>query len=103
MRPPGDPAGRRSGERRPGLHRLRVEEGEGLLYVPTGYQPGRPTAAVVLLHGAGSDSHAGLAPLLGLADDTRLILLAPDARGRTWDLILGQHGGDFALIDLLLG
>ena len=80
-----------------------MEEGEGSLYVPVGYELGRPAAAVMLLHGAGSDSHAGLAPLLGLADDTRLILLAPDARGRTWDLILGQHGGDVALIDSLLG
>jgi phospholipase/carboxylesterase len=70
--------------------------------VPSGYSPARPAPIVVLLHGAGSQARSGLAPLLELADDVGMILLAPDSRGSTWDVIRGGYGPDVATIDGLL-
>ena len=86
-----------------GIQRLTAgDHGEGLLYVPAGYALDRPVPLVVLLHGAGSDARSGLEPLLELADDAGLLLLAPDARGQTWDVVRGGFGLDVAAIDALL-
>ena len=40
--------------------------------------------------------------LTSLADEHEFILLAPDSRGPTWDLILADYGPDVALIDRAL-
>ena len=91
------------GGERAGLREVSARDGsEGLLHVPAGYLPARPAPLVVLLHGAGSGARSGLAPLLELADDAGLILLAPKSRGRTWDVILGGFGADVASLDSLL-
>ena len=97
---PGD---RRPGSERVGMRELDVRDGaDGLLHVPAGYSPARPAPLVVLLHGAGSDARSGLAPLRELADEADLLLLAPKARGRTWDVIRNRFGADVASIDALL-
>ncbi len=75
---------------------------DGLLYVPAAYQSGRPLPFALLLHGAGGNAEHGLAPLLNLADEAGLILLAPESRGRTWDLLLSDYGPDVAFIDQAL-
>ena len=61
---------------------------DGLLYVPEGYRADRPAPLALMLHGAGSDAQNGLSPFLDLADEAGLVLLAPDSRGRIWDLIV---------------
>ena len=96
---PGRPAGSAS----PGLQLLSLEAGrDGLLYVPAGYQADRAVPLVLMLHGAGGAAWGGLDPFLPLADAAGLILLAPDSRGRTWDVILGGYGPDVAFIDRAL-
>jgi predicted esterase len=75
---------------------------DGLLYVPAGYRPDRPAPLVVMLHGAGGNAQHGLAPLLDRADQAGLILLAPDSRSRTWDMLLGGYGPDIAFVDRAL-
>ena len=99
-RPPGeDPRPREAS----GLQTLTVGAGrQGLLYVPSGYSPKRPAPLVVLLHGASSNARAGITPLLGLADTAGLLLLSPEARGSTWDVIVDDYGPDVAAIDALL-
>lgn len=88
---------------RPGLHPLGLANGrDGLLYVPASYTSARPTPLVVLLHGAGGNAQHGLAPLLPLADTAGLLLLAPDSRRQTWDIILGRYGSDIGFIDQAL-
>ena len=88
---------------RPGLHQLAPERARGaLLYVPRGYRPSRPHALVLALHGAGGGARNGLAPLLPLADEAGLILLAPRSRATTWDVLLGGYGPDVAFIDRVL-
>jgi predicted esterase len=55
-----------------------------------------------MLHGAGGDAEGGLKPLLHLADAEGLILLAPDSRRQTWDVIFGRYGPDISFIDQAL-
>lgn len=72
---------------------------DGLLYVPAGYRDDQPAPLVLMLHGAGGTAQRGLGPLLDLADEAGLILLAVDSRQRTWDVIVGSYGPDVAFID----
>ena len=86
-----------------GLQPLGLESGrDGLLYVPPDYRPDQPAPFVLMLHGAGGNAQGGLSPLLGLADQAGVILLAPDSRGRTWDLLLDDFGPDVDYIDRAL-
>jgi predicted esterase len=87
----------------PGLHRLGLDGArDGLVYVPPGYGPDRPAPLVVMLHGAGGDAR-NVAPMLtAMADEHGFILLAPDSRGPTWDVILDDYGPDVAFLDRAL-
>jgi phospholipase/carboxylesterase len=88
---------------RPGLHRLGLGgERDALLYVPRGYTPERPAGLVVMLHGAGGSARSGLRPFEEDADRRGRLLLAIDARGATWDAVLGGFGPDVAFIDRAL-
>ena len=77
---------------------------DGFIYVPTGYDHTKPAPVVVLLHGAGETSlqwHTD--EVTGLADEFGFVLLAPDARGRSWDYINeGRFAGDVIFIDAAL-
>lgn len=75
---------------------------DGFLYVPPTYQAQRPAPMVLMLHGAGSNARNGLAPFRHLADAFGLILLAPDSRYQTWDIIVGGYGADITFIDSAL-
>jgi len=87
----------------PGLQPLELEtRRDGQLYVPAGYRPDQPAPLVLMLHGAGGSALGGLTPFLSLADAAGLILLAPDSRGTTWDVIRGTFGADVAFIDRAL-
>jgi phospholipase/carboxylesterase len=86
-----------------GAQKLGLGAGrDGLLYVPAGYRTDRPAPLALMLHGAGGDARRGLNPLRDLADGAGLLLLAVDARGRTWDIIVDRYGADVAFIDRAL-
>jgi phospholipase/carboxylesterase len=78
------------------------ERRDGLLYVPRSHSNKHPSPLVLMLHGAGSHSGKGIEPFHRLADDAGLILVAPDSRGRTWDVLLGGFGPDVMFIDRAL-
>lgn len=84
----------------PGLRPLGLDAArDAYLYVPGSYRVESPAPLVVLFHGAGGHAHHGLAPLLELADEAGLVLLAPASRASTWDVIGGGYGPDVRLIE----
>jgi len=72
--------------------------------VPPGYAGTTKEAPLALmLHGAGGDARSGISHFLDLADEAGLVLLAPESRGRTWDVLAGGYGPDVSFIDRALG
>jgi phospholipase/carboxylesterase len=53
-----------------------------------------------MLHGASASQ--GLALLQPCAEAAGVLVLAPDARGGTWDVILGAYGPDVTFIERVL-
>lgn len=72
---------------------------DGYLYVPESYTEGEPMPLFVAMHGAGGrgrdwQSYPARAEAHGM------IILAPDSRGRTWDVVTsGLFGPDVAFLD----
>jgi phospholipase/carboxylesterase len=95
--PPSDTA-TRAGLRPLGLGSAR----DGLLYVPAGYRAGKRAPLALTLHGAGGDARSGISHFLHLADEAGVVLLAPESRGRTWDVLVGGYGPDVEFIDRAL-
>ena len=86
-----------------GLRPLGLGSGrDGLIYVPAGYRPTEEAPLALMLHGAGGDARSGISPFLDLADEAGLVLLAPESRGRTWDVLVGGYGPDVEFIDRAL-
>jgi predicted esterase len=58
---------------------------------------------VLSLHGATGSGRRGLRRLQPMADAAGLIVLAPDSRGRTWDVVMtGAFGPDPEFVDRAL-
>lgn len=85
----------------PGMHALGLSLlKDGLLFVPASYAPERPAPLALVLHGANGNARRALEPLVPLAEETGMVLLAPDAKGRSWDRIaLRGWGPDVRYID----
>jgi len=87
----------------PGRTALGLGRGrDGLLHVPPAVQAGTPPALMVVLHGAGSSAARAIDLMAGLADEHGVLLVAPDSRGATWDVIRGGFGPDVAFLDAAL-
>ncbi|TDB73888.1 alpha/beta hydrolase [Micromonospora sp. KC721] len=88
---------------RTGLVPFDGQAGEpiALAYVP---QPvgDHPYRLVLLLHGAGGSPRAALELMLPVADEQRLLLVAPQSTAATWDLITSGFGPDVRRIDRVL-
>jgi phospholipase/carboxylesterase len=77
-----------------GQHLLGIgRKRDGLIYRPTSIRVA-PTPLIVLMHGAGGEAQGMLAMLKSEADRAGIILLIPESRGATWDIILGDYGPD---------
>ncbi|MBV9927861.1 MAG: phospholipase [Acidobacteria bacterium] len=86
-----------------GLHRLQIEGGrDGFVYAPKDAGHRWPAPLVLLLHGAGGDARDTVNLLESPADRHGLILLVPDSRDYTWDIIRGGYGPDVAYIERAL-
>lgn len=86
----------------PGRHELGLGAGrDGWLYIPGGAHGAEPLPLLVLLHGATGDADNWVGAL-PLADSLGMVLLAPDARSTTWDVVRGTFGPDVEFIDAAL-
>ena len=90
------------GSKKPaGVQPLPVHEQKaGLLYVPQPYDPGKPAALAVMLHGAGARAEQGLSLLRSYADESNVLLIAPAATAYSWDIIASRKfGPDIAILE----
>ena len=82
-----------------GRHALSVDSSQqAWLTVPDGVSRGGPVGLLILLHGAGSSGRAMLDLLEPAAGHAGVLILAPDSRSSTWDVIVGGYGPDVAFI-----
>ncbi|MBD0273277.1 MAG: phospholipase [Acetobacteraceae bacterium] len=98
---PGSPGGE-DALHPPGLHPLGLGgRRDGVLRVPDAAgNGGGALPLVVMLHGAGGHAAGALRLVEGAAPDA--LILAPESRGPTWDVILGAYGPDVAFLDAAL-
>lgn len=96
--PPALPRGPRlpAGTSALGLEKRR----DTLVRAPAGDD--RPAPLIVLLHGAGGDPAHALDLLQHLPEAAGAVLLAPQSRRTTWDVIAGGWGPDVELIQRAL-
>jgi phospholipase/carboxylesterase len=78
------------------------DERDGLLYVPPALPAGLPAPLIVAFHGAGGDAGQVVPLLRSAADASGLLVLAPDSRGSTWDLVRGGFGMDVRFLERAL-
>lgn len=82
-----------------GFSRLGLGSGrDGVLYVPASYAAGTPIPLFVALHGAGGLG-SNWSSYYDRAESHGFVLLAPDSRLSTWDLIASGYGPDIQLLD----
>ena len=86
-----------AGAAQPGI--LALDAGEGLVYVPRPYRVQQPAPLIVMLHGAGGYAMQSIKLLRDAADSHGILLLAPRARGSTWDVLAHGFGPDARAID----
>ena len=83
----------------PGRHALGLGgTRDGFIYIPANYQHGRPTPLLVLFHGAGR-SATEWQGAQSAADSLGIVLVVPDSRGVTWDVIRADFGPDVTFLD----
>lgn len=85
-----------------GISKLGLGEdfNDGFIFVPAGYTQSKPASLLVLLHGAGQSSQEWRSPgLEELFGSKNIVVLAPDSRGPTWDMMLEGFGPDVEFMD----
>ena len=70
--------------------------------MPATYRADRPAPLVVSFHGAGGSGRRGLSRLQALADAAGFLLLSPDSRDSTWDVVRTGFGPDVEFVDRAL-
>ena len=87
----------------PGVHVLGLgQDRDGALYVPRRPDLSRPAPLLIALHGAGGQATHLIDPFVETAEARGYLILAPESRGRTWDVILGGYGDDVEFLDQAL-
>jgi len=74
---------------------------DGLLYVPEAYAPDTPMPLMVVLHGSGGAA-TDWESYWARAEAHGMIVLAPESRAYTWDLVIGGFGLDVLFLDAAL-
>jgi phospholipase/carboxylesterase len=72
---------------------------DGIFLVPEGLDAAKPAPLIVSLHGAGGVAPQALDIFAAQAGAQGIIVLAPESRSATWDVIRGGYGPDVAFIE----
>ena len=85
----------------PGIHDLVVAGSDRFcwLIVPAGYDHERAWPMTLFFRGAITPARNYMDNFQPIADELGVLVLAPEANGRTWDLILGGFGPDAEFIN----
>ena len=75
---------------------------DGLLRIPRVIAADRPVPLLVMLHGARGSAASVMSIVADAAEAHGVIVLAPDSRGATWDVIREDYGEDVAFLDRAL-
>ncbi len=73
---------------------------DGVLYVPETAERGAPV--LLFFHGAGGTGRRELRAIVAAADERGVVVVAPDSRGPTWDVLCGGFGPDVEFADRAL-
>jgi len=92
------PAGGKAGRQALGLGAKR----DGTVLVPTRLDAAKPAPLLLALHGAGGLATHVVDLFAGPAERHGILVLAPDSRASTWDVIRGGYGPDVAFIEQAL-
>jgi phospholipase/carboxylesterase len=88
----------------PGIHDLVVSGSDQYcwLIVPENYEPSRAWPLALFFRGAITPAREYLDSFKPIADELGLLIMAPEATYRTWDLIVGGFGPDVNFINAAL-
>jgi phospholipase/carboxylesterase len=77
-------------------------ERDGVIYLPAGRRGEDGAPLLLVLHGATGSGRRAIRRLELLAEERGVVLLAPDSRAYTWDIVLGRFGPDVEFVDRAL-
>jgi phospholipase/carboxylesterase len=87
----------------PGRHPLNMGgRRDGIFLMPERLDAARPAPLIVSLHGAGGIARHALDIFAAQAEARGIIVLAPESRSTTWDVIRGGYGPDVDFIERAL-
>jgi len=88
----------------PGIHNLGIgnSDRDCWLVVPNNYEPSRAWPLTLFFRGAITPARDYLDAFRPVADEFGVIILAPEASSRTWDLLLYGYGPDVEFINASL-
>jgi phospholipase/carboxylesterase len=87
----------------PGLHAIGLGDvRDGCLYVPEKAATQTTSPLLVLFHGANGEATGVIQHFRAFADETGMMILAPESRKKTWDVVRGSFGEDLEFVDRAL-
>ncbi len=90
----------------PGMHALGInsptKNRDGYFFVPASAKAEIPMPLAICFHGAGGDGKGALSLFREQAEERGILLLAPDSREHTWDLLIGGFGPDVEFLNRAL-
>jgi phospholipase/carboxylesterase len=75
---------------------------DGLAYIPESALPDNPRPLLIMFHGAGASATDVLPMIAEAAERQAVMVLAPDSRGATWDVLQHEYGPDVAFLERAL-
>ena len=72
---------------------------DGFIHVPANTRPDDALPLLIMLHGAGASATDVLPMVVDCAERHGVLMILPQSRGATWDMLRGGYGPDVRLMD----